>query len=229
MRKKFEFESLFLEIWRKITDEKLRLRFYESIIEFGINDALPEDDELSASLLVPIQSIEKSHEISDKRSEAGKKSKKVWNKNASKKNSKKRTKEQKEETKETVQTSTEIVEVKDEKKDKNTEKREQNIELIDAIQKKVESYWLIYKSWTNEWINATNLRTSKQFKATAEKFWLTTTQLALAVIDASMSDKFRNGKINNCETIYHNYARIINNARAKNQRLSDSIATLPWA
>lgn len=228
MRKKFDFESIFLEIWKKIKDEKMRLRFYESILEFWINDIQPQDDELSASLLVPIQSITKSHEISDKRAEAGKKWKKVWNKNASKKNSKKREKEKKE-TKEETQIS-EAVTVEDEKKkDRNTKKREENIELIEAIQEKVEWYWLIYRSWPNEWINATNLRTSKQFKAVAEKFWLTTTQLALAVIDASMSDKFRNGKINNCETIYHNYAKIINNARARNQRLSDSIATLPWA
>lgn len=226
MRKEFRFLQEFLETWKKIPDKMMRLQFYESILELGINDIQPQESDsiLAALLISPTEKINKAHKISDVRSEAGKKWKKIWNQNARKKNSKKREK-QNEEKKEIVQP----VEVVDEKKLKNTEKREQNIELIEAVQKKVESYWLIYRSWTNEWINATNLRTSKQFKATAEKFWLTTTQLALSVIDASMSDKFRSWKINNCETIYHNYARIINQVRINNQKNSQSIAILPWA
>jgi hypothetical protein len=84
---------------------------------------------------------------------------------------------------------------------------------------------MVYRSWEKERINATNIRTSKAFENTAKRFNMTSEQLAFAVIDASMKDKFRSWKINNCEMIYRHYARIIN----ENMKQASAIWVLPWA
>ena len=99
------------------------------------------------------------------------------------------------------------------------------IKLIERIKAKVESLWMVYRSWEKERINATNIRTSKAFENTAKRFNMTSEQLAFAVIDASMKDKFRSWKINNCEMIYRHYARIIN----ENMKQASAIWVLPWA
>jgi hypothetical protein len=52
-------------------------------------------------------------------------------------------------------------------------------------------------------------------------------ELAEKVVIASMEDQFRKGKIYNCETIYNHYAKIINNAKAKFDKLQSSIVILP--
>jgi hypothetical protein len=73
------------------------------------------------------------------------------------------------------------------------------------------------------------LRTSKKFKAVAERFNMTCEDLAFAVIEISMSDKFRAWKINNCETIYRHYDKILNNWLKLQSQIQNSIWFLPWA
>lgn len=250
MRKSFKFSAEILEAGKNIPDKDLRLRFYEAILDLGINDIQPEEEDpmLRALLVVPTAQILKDCWISTLRSAAwswwseAKSKAKKGNKNAKKD----RKKMQKTKKADSIQEVVEMIPVPEDeessqdplipqdpdppkRKAKNQKKRDENIELIDTIKAKVESLWLVYRSWKDERNSATNIRTGKQFGQTAEKFWLTTTQLALAVIEASMSDKWRSGKINNCETIYYNYAKIINQAMANNQKISEATATLPWA
>lgn len=103
-----------------------------------------------------------------------------------------------------------------------------NTEIIEKVKEKVESYWLIYKAWKDEWIAASNIRIAKAFKKDSEKFWMTTTQFALAIIDVSMSDKFRRWKIFNCETLYYQYPKVMNQANMNYQTKKSSIGYLPW-
>lgn len=238
MRKSFKFSAEILEAGKSIPDKELRLKFYEAILELGINDIQPKEENpmLRALLVVPTAQILKAHWISTVRSAAwswwskAKSKAKLGNKNAKKDRKKTKKSDPIEEVEESSQDPL-VPQDPDppKRKGRNQEKRDENIELIDTIKAKVESLWLVYRSWTNERISATNIRTAKQFKQTAEKFWLTPTELALAVIEASMSDKFRSWKINNCDTIYYNYARIINQTKANLHRSSQTIISLPWA
>lgn len=236
MRKSFKFSAEILEAGKNIPDKDLRLRFYEAILELGINDIQPqgEDPMLRALLAVPTAQILKAHWISTVRSAAwswwseAKSKAKKGNKNAKKDRTK---------TKKARKSDIVPLDPPDDpppsppsgKNWRNQKKRDENIELLDTIKARVESLWLVYRAGANEWNSATNIRTGKQFGQTAEKFWLTPTELALAVIDASMSDKFWSWKINNCETIYYNYAKIINQTMANNQKIVQATATLPWA
>ena len=237
MRDCFKFKAEILEAGKNITDKELRLKFYEAILELGINDIQPheEDPLLKALLAVPTAQILKAHWISTLRSAAS-----SWASEAKSKAQKGNTNAKKDRTKTKKGAKKSDIVLLDppddpppsppsEKKWRNQKKRDENIELIDTIKAKVESLWLVYRSWKDERNSATNIRTAKQFKQTAEKFWLTTTQLALAVIEASMGDKFWSWKINNCETIYYNYAKIINQVMANNQKIVQATATLPWA
>lgn len=237
MRDCFKFKAEILEAGKNITDKELRLKFYEAILELGINDIQPheEDPLLKALLAVPTAQILKAHWISTLRSAAS-----SWASEAKSKAQKGNTNAKKDRTKiKKGAKKSDIVPLDpsddppppppSEKKWRNQKKRDENIELIDTIKAKVESLWLVYRSWKDERNSATNIRTGKQFGQTAEKFWLTPTELALAVIEASMSDKFRSWKINNCETIYYNYAKIINQTMANNQKIVQATATLPWA
>lgn len=237
MRDCFKFKAEILEAGKNITDKELRLKFYEAILELGINDIQPneEDPMLRALLTVAIPQILKDCWISDVRSAAwswwseAKSKAKLGNKNAKKDRKKAKKADSIEEVVEMIPVEESSQDPDPPKKAKNQKKRDENIELIDTIKAKVESLWLVYRSWKDERNSATNIRTGKQFGQTAEKFWLTPTELALAVIDASMSDKFRSWKINNCETIYYNYAKIINQVMANNQKIVQATATLPWA
>lgn len=236
MRDCFKFKAEILEAGKNIPDKELRLKFYEAILELGINDIQPheEDPLLKALLVVPTAQILKAHWISTLRSAAW-----SWGAEAKSKAQKGNNNAKKTRTKSKKRKKSDIVLLDppddpppsppSEKKWRNQKKRDENIELIDTIKAKVESLWLVYRSWKDERNSATNIRTGKQFGQTAEKFWLTPTELALAVIEASMSDKFRSWKINNCETIYYNYAKIINQTMANNQKIVQATATLPWA
>ena len=247
MRDCFKFKAEILEAGKNITDKELRLKFYEAILELGINDIQPQEEDplLKALLAVPTAQILKAHWISTLRSAAW-----SWGAEAKSKaqkgntNAKKtRTKSKKTKKSDPIEEAAEMIPVEEssqdplipqdpdppKRKEKNQKKRDENIELIDTIKAKVESLWLVYRAWKDERNSATNIRTGKQFGQTAEKFWLTPTELALAVIDASMSDKFWSWKINNCETIYYNYAKIINQTMANNQKIVQATATLPWA
>lgn len=237
MRDCFKFKAEILEAGKNITDKELRLKFYEAILELGINDIQPNEENplLKALLAVPTAQILKAHWISTLRSAAS-----SWVSEAKSKAQKGNTNAKKDRTKTKKGAKKSDIVLLDppddpppsppsEKKWRNQKKRDENIELIDTIKAKVESLWLVYRSWKDERNSATNIRTGKQFGQTAEKFWLTPTELALAVIEASMSDKFRSWKINNCETIYYNYAKIINQTMANNQKIVQATATLPWA
>lgn len=110
------------------------------------------------------------------------------------------------------------------KKEKNEEVRERNINLLELIKQKVESLGLIYKAWEMEWISATNICTAKAFGAVATKFWLSSPELAIAVIEASSRDQFRAGKIYNAELVYKHYEKVINQAKASFQKKQNQIA-----
>lgn len=238
MRKSFKFSAEILEAGKSIPDKELRLKFYEAILELGINDIQPQEENpmLRALLVVPTAQILKAHWISTVRSAAwswwseAKSKAKLGNKNAKKDRKKTKKSDPIEEVEESSQDPL-VPQDPDppKRKGRNQEKRDENIELIDTIKAKVESLWLVYRSWKDERNSATNIRTGKQFGQTAEKFWLSPTELALAVIQASMSDKFWSWKINNCEAIYYNYAKIINQVMVNNQKIVQATATLPWA
>ena len=59
MRDCFKFKAEILEAGKNITDKELRLKFYEAILELGINDIQPneEDPMLRALLTVAIPQI----------------------------------------------------------------------------------------------------------------------------------------------------------------------------
>ena len=63
MRKSFKFKAEILEAGKNIPDKELRLKFYEAILELGINDIQPheEDPLLKALLAVPTAQILKDH------------------------------------------------------------------------------------------------------------------------------------------------------------------------
>lgn len=237
MRKSFKFSAEILEAGKNIPDKDLRLRFYEAILELGIHDIQPQEEDpmLRALLAVPTAQILKAHWISTVRSAAwswwseAKSKAKKGNKNAKKDRTKTKKGAKKFDIVPLDPPDDPPPSPPSGKKWRNQKKRDENIELIDTIKAKVESLWLVYRAWKDERNSATNIRTGKQFGQTAEKFWLTPTELALAVIEASMSDKFWSWKINNCETIYYNYAKIINQVMANNQKIVQATATLPWA
>lgn len=106
---------------------------------------------------------------------------------------------------------------------------DENQEIIEKVKERVESHWLVYKAWKDEWIAATNIRKWKSFNQVAEKYWMKSIELALAIIDASLSDKFRKWKIFNCESLYYNYPRVINQVNMNFQTKKNSIWYLPWA
>ena len=237
MRKSFKFSAEILEAGKNIPDKDLRLRFYEAILELGIYDIQPQEEDpmLRALLAVPTAQILKAHWISTVRSAAwswwseAKSKAKKGNKNAKKDRTKTKKGAKKSDIVPLDPPDDPPPSPPSDKNWRNQKKRDENIELLDTIKAKVESLWLVYRSWKDERNSATNIRTGKQFGQTAEKFWLTPTELALAVIEASMSDKFWSWKINNCETIYYNYAKIINQVMANNQKIVQATATLPWA
>ena len=217
MRKWFMFDWRLLEIANTIKDDEKRLQFFEAIINLWINDEFPEVQGLSKELARAMIILWNSLHLSNARAEAWRQwGAKKWNKNATKENTIKRT-------------TTQTTELAEKKQARNQKKHDENVEVIERIKAKVESLWMIYKSGTNERINATNIRTSKKFKSVAERFNMTTEELAFAVIDASMSDKFRSWKINNCEMIYRHYDKIINQAYSKQAQIQNSIWFLPWA
>ena len=220
MRDYFIFDSRLHEIANTIKDDWKRLEFYEAIINYWINDKFPEVQglwsELSKAMLILMHTIH----VSTVRSEAWKKWNKSWNKNATKENTTKRLSQKQDST------HTQITE---KKKLSNQQKHDENVDLLDKVKAKVESLWLVYKWWSNERISATNIRKAKKFKEVAERFNMTSEQLALAVIEASMSDKFRSWKINNCDMIYRHYDKIINEANMKQAQIQNSIWFLPWA
>lgn len=63
MRKSFKFSAEILEAGKNIPDKDLRLRFYEAILDLGINEIQPneEDPLLKALLAVPTAQILKAH------------------------------------------------------------------------------------------------------------------------------------------------------------------------
>lgn len=232
MRNWFRFDWELLNIANKIKDDDKRLQFYEAIINFGINGDIPQlqGEEISKALIIIWHDLA----VANKRAEAWRK---WWaqqgNTNAQKENTQKRSVSLLQDSTQTqtttqtteISTTTQQPEISEKQKARNTKKHDENVELIDKIKAKVESLWMVYRSWEKERINATNIRTSKAFENTAKRFNMTSEQLAFAVIDASMKDKFRSWKINNCEMIYRHYARIIN----ENMKQASAIWVLPWA
>lgn len=63
MRKSFKFSAEILEAGKNIPDKDLRLRFYEAILELGIYDIQPQEEDpmLRALLAVPTAQILKAH------------------------------------------------------------------------------------------------------------------------------------------------------------------------
>jgi len=216
MRKGFRFDWRLQEIANTIQDKGKRLEFYEAIINLWINEEFPEVQGIGKELARAMIILWNDLHISDARAKAWRNGNKTWNKNATKENTSKRT----------TTTQTQLAE---KKIARNQKKHDENVEIIEKIKAKVESLWLVYKSGANERINATNLRTSKKFKAVAERFNMTCEDLAFAVIEISMSDKFRAWKINNCETIYRHYDKILNNWLKLQSQIQNSIWFLPWA
>ena len=233
MRNWFRFDWKLLKIANSIKDNWKRLEFLEAIINFGICWDIPQVQGLGKQISEALIIIGHDITISEKRSDSWKKWwAKQGNTNAQKENTQKRNSvslqdsTQTQPTTQTTEISTTTQPEKSEKqKARNTKKHDENVELIDRIKAKVESLWMVYRSWEKERINATNIRTSRAFLNTAQRFNMTSEQLAFAVIDASMKDSFRSWKINNCEMIYRHYARIINN----DMKQASAIWVLPWA
>ena len=225
MRTWFRFDWRLLEIANSIKNNWKRLRFYEAIINLWINDELPDEQAMSKELVKAMLILGKDLHISDARAEAWRSGNKKWNKNAEKKRKSVSSNSTQDSTQQTEISTTTQPEISEKQKARNTKKHDENVELIDKIKAKVESLWMVYRSWEKERINATNIRTSRAFLNTAQRFNMTSEQLAFAVIDASMKDKFRSWKINNCEMIYRHYARIINN----DMKQASAIWVLPWA
>ena len=63
MRDCFKFKAEILEAGKSIPDKELRLKFYEAILELGINDIQPQEENpmLRALLVVPTAQILKAH------------------------------------------------------------------------------------------------------------------------------------------------------------------------
>lgn len=227
MRKWFRFDWRLLEIANTIKDDDKRLKFFEAIINLWINDEISNVQGISKELGRAMIILWNDLHLSDARAEAWRQGNKKWNKNAQKENTQKRLSQTQDSTH--TQDSTQPKQKTEKQKKMEKEKHDENVDLIDKIKAKVESLWLIYKSGANERINATNINKSKKFKSVAERFNMTSEMLALAVIEISMSDKFRAWKITNCETIYRHYDKIINNWMKMQAINQNSIWVLPWA
>ena len=63
MRKSFKFSAEILEAGKRIPAKELRLKFYEAILELGINDIQPQEENpmLRSLLVVPTAQILKAH------------------------------------------------------------------------------------------------------------------------------------------------------------------------
>lgn len=115
------------------------------------------------------------------------------------------------------------------KSDKKEVDQSENIEVIDFVREEIESCWLVYKASQKEYIYANNIRTWKQFNATAQKYNLSYLDLCKYVIKASLTDKYWCGKITNCKDLYQYYAKIINAFQVNKTKVENSVAVLPWA
>jgi hypothetical protein len=111
------------------------------------------------------------------------------------------------------------------KKDTEYWKKEIN-EIIEKVKTEVEALGFVYCAGKYERIRAKNIITSKTFLTTAEHFGLSPPWLVSEVLKASSQDKFWAGKLNNCETIYAYYAKVINSAKSQFEQKKSKIAIL---
>lgn len=250
MREKFYFFGSFRDTAKAIQNPQLRLAYLEAVMDYWIAGIEPPDPIIQALLIQTKFTIDRSVEISSSASLRGKKwwapqgnknaCKNLWKQSKQAKSSKNnltqaKTSEVEEENKNNKKNNfltsnliTKNLEEKKEKssakKEKNEAARERNINLLDLIKQKVESLGLIYKAWEMEWSSATNICTAKVFGEVATKFWLSSPELAIAVIEASARDQFRAGKIYNAELVYKHYEKVINQAKASFQKKQNQIA-----
>lgn len=98
-------------------------------------------------------------------------------------------------------------------------------EFVEKVREWCKKAWLIYKAWKYETGRARNILTWKDFGDFADSIGKTREETALLVLSESTKLKRRNGKINNCVTIYEHYAKIYNEAKASFEQSSVTFIT----
>lgn len=66
----FKCYRLFLDTWKKITDPELKAKYYEWLLEYGLNGTKPDDPIIDALLTSAMYSIDKTDEDRARKSEA---------------------------------------------------------------------------------------------------------------------------------------------------------------
>lgn len=168
---------MFLETWKKITDTNLKAQYYESLLEYWLDGTLPSNPIIDALLTSAMYSIDKTDEVSEKKTEYMK-----GNNNATKSRDKLgnhiKTEKNREEQKQTEKNTWRIKKNKEEyrsnKEDKEDIKKEKInkkkfldfVELSeDEHEKLVNQFWV---NQTNEFIDKLNNyigSTGKRYKS----------------------------------------------------------------
>lgn len=156
---------MFLETWKKITDTNLKAQYYESLLEYWLDGTLPSNPIIDALLTSAMYSIDKTDEVSERKSEYMK-----GNSNATKSRDKlgnhikteKNREEQKQTEKNTWRIKKNIEEYRSNKEDKEDNKKEKinKKKFLDFVllsddehEKLVKQLWV---SQTNELIDKLN-------------------------------------------------------------------------
>ena len=94
--------------------------------------------------------------------------------------------------------------------------------MQEFIKNTVEELWYIYKAWKQERGRIKNILTWKEINTNAKKCKMDIYNFVGSIFLMSTKLDFRNGKINNAETFYKHYVKIMNDAISLKQSIQNS-------
>ena len=94
--------------------------------------------------------------------------------------------------------------------------------MQEFIKNTVEELWYIYKAWKQERCRIKNILTWKEINTNAAKYKMDIYKFVGSIFLMSTKLDFWNGKINNAETFYKHYVKIMNDAISLKQWIQNS-------
>lgn len=231
----FKCFRLFYETGKKITDPELKAKYYESLLEYGLDWIKPQDPIIDALLTSAMYSIDKSDENTEKKSNYMK-----GNKNAVK-NFEKLSKQRKTENNRNKQKQTEknarriednnIISkdiINNSKELLNTNSNiENNIteeinNLIKELKETANFIWIAYDK-KDERNFARHILTAKDYGELAEKAQQTRVEFAKNVMIASLKVNYWKWVCSWPKAIYQNYTEVFNKAAELHKKTQEWI------
>ena len=222
----FKCFRLFYETGKKITDPELKAKYYESLLEYGLDWIKPTDPIVDALLTSAMYSIDKSDENTEKKSEYMKGNKNAV-KNFEKISKQRKTEKNREKQKQTEKNARRIEEynnniiskdiinnskellINNNSLDNNITEKINN--LIKELKETADLIWIAYDK-KDERNFARHILTAKEYGELAEKIGVNRTELAKNIMVASVKCKFWKGACSWPKAIYQNYVEVFNKA-----------------